>query len=103
MCSDRDVAEAEWDGPCAVPYTRTAQADRGKGTRMRVIKTFDSVESLGDRFESEVFQDISTEMLYVYHKGENQWYQYRWAPGRREITLIDKTSSDLPIVLQVYP
>jgi hypothetical protein len=70
---------------------------------LRVIKTFDSVESLGDRFESEVFQDISNEMLYVYHKGENQWYQYRWAPGRREITLIGRASSDLPIVLQVYP
>jgi hypothetical protein len=70
---------------------------------MRVIKTFDSVESLGDRFESEVFQDISNEMLYVYHKGENQWYQYRWAQGRREITLMGKCSSELPIVLQVYP
>lgn len=70
---------------------------------MRVIKTFDSVESLGERFGSEVFQEISTEMLYVYHKVENQWYQYRWAPGRREITLMGKTSSELPIVLQVYP
>lgn len=70
---------------------------------MRVIKTFDSVESLGDRFQSEVFQDVSSEMLYVYHKAENQWYQYRWASGRREIMLIGKTSSELPIVVQVYP
>jgi hypothetical protein len=70
---------------------------------MQVIKTFDSIESLGDRFESEVFQDVSNEMLYVYHKVENQWYQYRYAPGRREITLIGKSSSDLPIVIQVYP
>lgn len=70
---------------------------------MRVIKTFDSIESLGDRFGSEVFQDISTEMLYVYNTVENQWYQYRWAPGRREITLMGKSSSELPIVLQVYP
>ena len=70
---------------------------------MRVIKTFDSIASLGDRFGSEVFQDISTEMLYVYHTVENQWYQYRWAPGRREITLMGKSSSELPIVLQVYP
>jgi hypothetical protein len=69
----------------------------------RVIKTFDSVESLGDRFASEVFQDVSNEMLYVYDKVDNQWYQYRWAPGRREITLIGKSSSDLPIVIQVYP
>jgi hypothetical protein len=70
---------------------------------MRVIKTFDSIESLGDRFESEVFQDVSSEMLYVYDKVENQWYQYRWASGRREITLIGKSSSALPIVVQVYP
>ena len=70
---------------------------------MRVIKTFDSVEALGDRFESEVFQEISSEMLYVYHKGQNQWYQYRWAPGRREITLMGQCSGELPIVLQVYP
>ena len=69
----------------------------------RVIKTFDSVESLGERFASEVFQDVSNEMLYVYDKVDNQWYQYRWAPGRREITLIGKSSSDLPIVIQVYP
>lgn len=70
---------------------------------MRVIKTFDSVESLGDRFESEVFQDISNEMLYVYNKVENQWYQYRWASGRREVMLIGKASSELPLVIQVYP
>jgi len=70
---------------------------------VRVIRTFDSVESLGDRFESEVFQDISTEMLYVYLKSENQWYQYRWAPGRREIALVGQSSSELPIVIQVYP
>ena len=69
----------------------------------RVIKTIDSVETLGDRFASEVFQDVSNEMLYVYDKVDNQWYQYRWAPGRREITLIGKSSSDLPIVIQVYP
>jgi hypothetical protein len=70
---------------------------------VRVIKTFDSIESLGDRFESEVFQDISNENLYVYNKTENQWYQYRWASGRREIMLIGKTSSELPLVIQVYP
>jgi hypothetical protein len=69
----------------------------------RVIRTFDSVESLGDRFGAEVFQDVSNEMLYVYDKVDNQWYQYRWAAGRREITLIGKTGSDLPIVVQVYP
>jgi len=70
---------------------------------MRVIRTFDSVASLAERFDSEVFQDVSTEMLYVYLKTENQWYQYRWAPGRREITLVGSSSSELPIVIQVYP
>jgi hypothetical protein len=68
-----------------------------------VIKTFDSLESLGDRFDSEVFQDVSNEMLYVYNKIENQWYQYRYAPGRLEISLIGKANSELPIVTQVYP
>ncbi len=68
-----------------------------------VIKSFDSLASLGDRFESEVFQDISSEMLYVYNKIDNQWYQYRWAPGRLEITLMGKASSELPLVIQVYP
>ncbi len=68
-----------------------------------VIKTFDSLASLGERFGAEVFQDISNEMLYVYSTIENQWYQYRWAPGRLEITLIGKASSELPIVTQVYP
>jgi hypothetical protein len=70
---------------------------------MRVIKTFDTVAALGERFGGEVFQDISGEALYVFHKVDNSWYQYRWSPGRREITLIGQTSSDLPIVIQVYP
>ena len=87
------MGENVWDGEVVTE----------RAVRVRVIKTFDSVESLGDRFESEVFQDISSEMLYVYHKPENQWYQYRWAPGRREITLMGKSSSELPIVIQVYP
>jgi hypothetical protein len=70
---------------------------------MRVIKTFDTVESLGERFGGEVFQDISGDDLYVYHKLDNGWYQYRWSPGRREISLVGPTGSDLPIVIQVYP
>lgn len=70
---------------------------------VRVIKTFDTVAALGDRFGGEVFQDVSSDQLYVYHKGDNQWYQYRWSPGRREITLTGQVNSDLPIVVQVYP
>jgi hypothetical protein len=69
----------------------------------KVIKTFDSVEALGERFASEVFKDISDEALYVYSRSDNQWYQYRWAPGRREITLVGPSSGELPLVIQVYP
>jgi hypothetical protein len=70
---------------------------------MKVIKTFDSVEALGERFGGEVYQDISSEDLYVYNKTDNGWYHYRWASGRREITLMGPTSSELPLVVQVYP
>jgi hypothetical protein len=70
---------------------------------MRVIKTFDTIESLGDRFGGEVWQEISGENLFVYNKIDNTWYQYRWASGRREIMLVGKTSSHLPLVIQVYP
>jgi hypothetical protein len=45
---------------------------------MGVIKTFDSLESMGERFGGEVFQDISDEVLYVFNKVDNEWYQYRW-------------------------
>ncbi|HXF62970.1 MAG TPA: hypothetical protein VNK95_15200 [Caldilineaceae bacterium] len=70
---------------------------------MKVIRTFDSMASLGERFAGEVFQDISDETLYVYNRTDNQWYQYRWAPGRREITLVGPASGELPLVVQVYP
>jgi hypothetical protein len=70
---------------------------------MKVIKTFDSVESLGERFAGEVFKDISNEALYVYNRTDNQWYQYRWVSGRREITLVGPTTGELPLVIQVYP
>jgi hypothetical protein len=70
---------------------------------MNVIRTFDSVESLGERFDGEVFKDISDESLYVYHKIENQWYQYRWVSGRREVVLVGQVSGELPLVVQVYP
>lgn len=70
---------------------------------MRVIKTFDTIESLGDRFGGEVWQEIGGENLFVYNKVDNTWYQYRWASGRREIMLVGRTGGDLPLVLQVYP
>jgi hypothetical protein len=68
-----------------------------------VIKAFDSVESLGKRFDSEVFQDISDETLYVYHRADNAWYRYRWTSGRREIRFVEQNAGELPIVVQVYP
>lgn len=68
-----------------------------------VIKTFDSLEALGSRFDSEVFQDISDESLYVYHRTDNAWYRYRWTSGKREIRLVEQCASALPIVVQVYP
>jgi len=68
-----------------------------------VIKTFDSVEALGRRFDSEVFQDISDETLYVYNRTDNAWYRYRWTSGKREVRLLEQCASALPIVVQVYP
>jgi hypothetical protein len=70
---------------------------------MKVIKTFDTLASLGDRFGGEVFKDISGESLYVYSRGENSWYHYRWLSGRREITLVGPHLGELPLVVQVYP
>lgn len=70
---------------------------------MRVIKTFDSIDSLAERFGGEVFQEIAGENLYVYNRTDNNWYQYRWATGRREIMLVGQTTSDLPLVIQAYP
>jgi hypothetical protein len=70
---------------------------------MKVIKTFDSLASLSARFETEVFQDISAEDLFVYNKRDNTWYHYRWVSGRREIVLVGAVSGELPLVIQVYP
>lgn len=70
---------------------------------MRVIKTFDSLDSLGERFGGEVFQEISSENLYVYNKTDNNWYHYRWVSGRREIMLVGLAPGELPLVIQVYP
>lgn len=69
----------------------------------KVIKAFDSIEALGERFESEVFQDVSDESLYVYWRANNTWYRYRWTSGQREIRFVEEMSGELPIVVQVYP
>jgi hypothetical protein len=68
-----------------------------------VIKTFDTVADLGERFDSEVFKDISDETLFVYNRTNNTWYRYRWAPGKREIRFVEAVSGELPLVIQVYP
>ncbi|RIK55866.1 MAG: hypothetical protein DCC57_04500 [Chloroflexi bacterium] len=70
---------------------------------MKVIRTFDSVGDLAERFGGEVFQEIAGEALYVYHKTDNHWYHYRWVSGRREIVLVGQHSGELPLVVQVYP
>jgi hypothetical protein len=69
----------------------------------KVIKAFDSIDALGERFESEVFQDVSDESLYVYSRADNAWYRYRWTSGRREIRFVEQLTGELPIVVQVYP
>ena len=70
---------------------------------IKVIKTFDSVAQLGETFESEVFQDVTDESLFVYRKSDNYWYRYRWTSGKREIRFVEQINGELPIVVQVYP
>jgi hypothetical protein len=67
------------------------------------IKSFDSLQSLGERFQGEVFKDISENMFYVYDRMSNMWYRYRWAPGKREIAYVGEHTGELPLVTQVYP
>ena len=52
---------------------------------MRVIKTFDSLQSMGAQFGGEVFQDISDEVLYVYNRVDNEWYQYSWTQSTNRV------------------
>jgi hypothetical protein len=68
-----------------------------------VIKSFDTVKALGDRFESEVFEDIDDGTFCVYDRTNNVWHRYRWTPGRREIRYVGEITDGLPIVVQVYP
>ena len=67
------------------------------------IKTFDSVEALGERFDSEVFKDVSADTLYVYDRLHNHWCRYRWTAGKREIAFDGEVSGELPLVTQVWP
>lgn len=67
------------------------------------IHTFDTLASLSEWYQSEVFQEISAERLYVHNRRENHWYCYKWASGRREIMFVEEVGGDLPLVMQVYP
>lgn len=68
-----------------------------------IVKGFDSLQSLGDWYDTEVYQDISSEMLYVHDRVRNAWYRYRWTSGRREIVFDEEATDELPIFTQVYP
>lgn len=69
-----------------------------------IIKTFDDLASLSERYDSIVFQDINDDTLLVQDRVNNTWYRYRWARGRREINFLEELSgSELPLMTQVYP
>jgi hypothetical protein len=69
-----------------------------------VIKSFDSLQALSEKFESEVFKDIVDGTFYVYDRVTNLWYRYRFAPGRQEINYLHSIRGEqLPIVTQAYP
>jgi hypothetical protein len=67
------------------------------------IKGFDSLQSLSEWYDGEVFQDISSDQLYVYDRRHNRWLHYKWSSGRREIMYVQQVNGDLPLVTQVYP
>ncbi len=68
-----------------------------------IVKGFDSLQSLGEWYDTEVFQDISGEELYAHDRVRNVWYCYRWTSGRREIVFVKEANEDLPLFTQVYP
>ena len=67
------------------------------------IKAFDSVQNLGARYDSEVFQDVTDKSLFVYDRVNNVWLKYRWTSGNREIRYVGRHEDGLPIVTQIYP
>lgn len=67
------------------------------------IKTFESVEALGEWFDTEVFRSISDDSLLVQDKREHRWYRYRWTRGQREVKFVEELAGDLPLVTQIYP
>ena len=68
-----------------------------------IVKSFDSLTSFGEWYEAEVFQDISSDLLYVHDRRHNRWCSYRWTSGQREIVFVEEMDGDLPLVMQVFP
>lgn len=67
------------------------------------IKTFDSLRSLSEHFNSPVFRDISNDTLLVEDVPNHQWHRYEWSHGKRELTFRETFSGELPIITQIYP
>jgi len=67
------------------------------------IKTFDSVRSLSEHFDSPVFRDITNDTLLVEDVTHSRWHRYEWTHGQRELTYRESFSGELPIVTQIYP
>jgi hypothetical protein len=67
------------------------------------IKTFDSVQALGEWYGGEVFRSISDDTLFVQDRREYRWYRYRWTRGKREVKFVEEHEDALPLVTQIYP
>ena len=68
------------------------------------IKTFDTLQDLGEHFDSEIYRDIMNDSLLVQDVTNNIWYRYSWTPGKREIKFRETLlGGELPIMVQVYP
>ena len=71
---------------------------------MMAIKTFDTLQDLGEHFAREVYRDIVNDSLLVQDVTNNIWHRYAWTPGKREIKFCETLlGGELPIMVQVYP
>lgn len=67
------------------------------------VKTFHSVQALGEWYNNEVFRAIHDDSLLVRDDRAHCWYRYRWSRGQREVKFVARHEGELPIVVQVYP
>jgi hypothetical protein len=67
------------------------------------IKTFDSVQALGEWYKTEVFRSISDDTLFVQDTREHRWYRYRWTRGKHEVKFVEEHTGALPLVTQIHP